>query len=55
MTMRTEGLKATVFVCTSCTVVSMSTRSVDFDAPPLTVIEPLMQVSWAERGITVQQ
>ena len=31
---KTEGLKATVYVCTSCIVVSLSTASVNFNTPP---------------------
>ena len=34
---KTEGLKTTVFACTPCTVVSLSTTCVDFYAPPLTM------------------
>ena len=37
---RIEELKATVYVCTSCTVVSLSTTSVYFRTPLLTVIAP---------------
>ena len=37
---KTEGLKATVSVCTSCTVVSLSTTSLNFNTPTLTVTAP---------------
>ena len=36
-----------------CTVVSLSTTSVNFNTPPLTVIATLTQDSWAKRGSTV--
>ena len=35
-----EGLKATVCVCTACTVVSLSTTSLNFITPPLAWTAP---------------
>ena len=37
---KTEGLKATVCVCTACTVVSLSTTSLNFITPPLAWTAP---------------
>ena len=42
---KTEEPKATVYVCTSCTVVSLSTTAVNFNTPPLPWIATLMQDS----------
>ena len=49
---RNGRLGATVSVCIPCNVVLLSTTSVNFNTPPLTMIALLMQNTRAKRGRT---